>query len=285
MDKSKTANDRIIEEERDVLVHRASSPMPSFHQTYGLWIIHSQRKFITERNRFEECPVRRFEFYSVSHLLRGAGRLWLPGQPEVDLKPGDVVVITPGTLNRYGGVHGQPYMEDAIQFCGTIADRMADCGILASGVFPVGDAPELDEIIAWSLIPSKDAQIQANIRLQMFLTQMYLRHRERERTDSMAAILRRIHDNLQHWWTVAELAELANLPIERFRARFLEHTGMLPKAYIEECKLRQAASLLTESNATITAIAHTLGYQDPYHFSRRFKLWAGISPEFYRRQF
>ena len=92
-------------------------------------------------------------------------------------------------------------------------------------------------------------------------------HEETERTDAL----------------VAELAELCNLSQDQFRRNFLHHTGMLPKSYLEELKLRQSAELLFSTRGTVAEIAARCGYVDPYHFSRRFKRLFGVSPERYRR--
>ena len=118
-------DDKIVESNEEMMVHRLIATMPEFNRKYGLWIVNANRDFTTLPDNFYTCRVRRFEFYSLSHLKRGAGHLWIEGQPEKDLYPGDLVVMTPGVLNRYGGYHGQPYVEDSIQFCGPIADMMA----------------------------------------------------------------------------------------------------------------------------------------------------------------
>ena len=65
----------------------------------------------------------------------------------------------------------------------------------------------------------------------------------------------------------------------------MRHTGMLPKQYIEELKIRLAAALLLDSRLTVTEIAARFGYLDPYHFSRRFKQRVGVSPEKYRNAY
>ena len=57
---------------------------------------------------------------------------------------------------------------------------------------------------------------------------------------------------------------------------------MLPKEYIEELKLRHAADILLSSDISIKDTARRFGYRDPFHFSRRFKLRFGVSPENYR---
>ena len=61
--------------------------------------------------------------------------------------------------------------------------------------------------------------------------------------------------------------------------------GVLPKLYIDKLRLNKAAELLVETNLNIAEIAEMMGYQDPFHFSRRFKAVIGFSPQQYRREF
>ncbi len=71
----------------------------------------------------------------------------------------------------------------------------------------------------------------------------------------------------------------------QFRREFLKHTGLLPKNYIEQFKLRQAAEQLLLQSASVNEIAAHFGYRDSYHFSRRFKHLFNLSPGQYRKFF
>lgn len=283
MDKKRMSNDKIIISASPP-IHRLVAQMPEFNRRYGLWIINASFAVRSAPDGFARCPERKFEFYSISHLIEGGGRLWIEQQDEQELTPGTLVVITPGIRNRYGG-NGLPYVEDSIRFCGPVADMMAASGILVSGAYELGTVRRLCPIIEQIADPSRDAQIHANIQLQNLLTELYFSNRERSRSSQMEELLQLIQNDLQRWWTVEELAELASLSSEVLRRRFLVHTGMLPKAYLEECKLRSAADRLLSTDFSIRTIARQFGYNDPYHFSRRFKLRMGASPELYRRQF
>jgi AraC-like DNA-binding protein len=84
--------------------------------------------------------------------------------------------------------------------------------------------------------------------------------------------------------SVAQLAALANMSEPSFRAAFTRATGTSPRRYLEESRVEQAARALVETDRTVTEIAHAVGYDDPYHFSRVFRRVNGVSPRAYRRR-
>ena len=288
MDKNRMANDKIICYEQGAErpnVHRLLGTMPEFHRRYGLWIINAGCAGRSPVDGFAACRVRKFEFYSISHLVDGGGRCWIDGRGECVLHPGHLVVITPGLLNRYGGDGGKPYIEDSIRFTGPVADMLCNAGILRGGVCEFGAARKLLPIAELIQDPSNDAQINANITLQKLLVDLYFEQRRSRAPSPVEALLETIKANPAHWWTVEEMAEFCNLSADQFRRNFLSHTGMRPKNYVEEFKLRLAAEQLLSTPLPVAEVAERLGYRDPYHFSRRFKNFAGVSPERYRREF
>jgi AraC-like DNA-binding protein len=88
--------------------------------------------------------------------------------------------------------------------------------------------------------------------------------------------------NLPHRPTVAQLAELANLGEAAFRAAFVRTMGCGPRRYLEERRVQHAARALLETDRSVTEIANSVGYDDPYHFSRVFRRVTGMSPRKYR---
>ena len=288
MDKNRMSNDKIIEfdfssERPDV--HRLLRRMPDFHASYGLWIINAGAAGRSGENGFALCRPRKFEFYSISHLIEGRGRCWIDGCGEWDVQPGQLVMITPGVLNRYGGAADRPYIEDSIRFTGPIADMLRNSGILQDGVWDFGSARKLLPIMEMIQDPSRDAQLNANITLQKLLIDLYFERNRNSTVPPVEELLEEVKARPSHWWTVEEMAEFCNLSTDQFRRNFERRTGIRPKKYLEEFKLRQAAELLVSSRLPVAEIAARLGYRDPYHFSRRFKLFAGVSPERYRREF
>jgi len=88
----------------------------------------------------------------------------------------------------------------------------------------------------------------------------------------------KLHEPLR----MLELARLANLSPDYFSEIFKQQTGTSPRDYLHLLRIHRACQLLTQSDLSVKEIASQLGYQDPFHFSRQFKAFQGLSPRAYR---
>lgn len=78
-----------------------------------------------------------------------------------------------------------------------------------------------------------------------------------------------------------DYAEMCFLSESRFSHIFKEVTGTTPKRFIEQRRIEAAKELLTNSELSISEIALSVGYPDPYYFSRVFKKNTGMPPQSY----
>ncbi len=95
-------------------------------------------------------------------------------------------------------------------------------------------------------------------------------------------VLRLIHGHPGHLWTVAALAGRTGVSRATLARRFTDLVGMPPMAYLTGWRIDLAADLLTESDATIDAIARQVGYGSAFALSAAFKRARGISPQRHR---
>ncbi|QQE64549.1 DNA-binding response regulator [Leptolyngbya sp. BL0902] len=61
------------------------------------------------------------------------------------------------------------------------------------------------------------------------------------------------------------------------------HTGRTVKQWIIERRMAQARYLLTNTNQSVRAIAEAAGYGDAGYFTRQFRQFHGVSPQFWRQ--
>ncbi len=98
----------------------------------------------------------------------------------------------------------------------------------------------------------------------------------------LAPALRAFHGRPAETWTVASLAAQAGVSRALFARRFTQLMGRPPLAYLTECRMDEAGTLLADTDLSIAQIAKTIGYADAFGFSAAFKRHTGQSPSKFR---
>ena len=285
MDKNRIVNDKIMQKLREKCeVHRMPKGIQPIHKAYGLWIIRTGN-YSAPAGGYYRTPARYFQYYSISYLVEGDGRFWYPPDHELQVNPGQCIIVSPEFINRYGGDKDK-YLEDSICFAGPVADLLYRSGVIKDGVFEMGKGRRLLPVMKLAADPAVDSQLNANFALQRLLFDIYNENKARSKKDSplVDKLIETMKQQIHRWWTVEEMADFSGLSDDQFRRIFAKQTGMLPTIYLDRLKLQKAAEMLTGSELSVAAVAAELGYVDQYHFSRRFKSIMGFSPNRYRRE-
>jgi AraC-like DNA-binding protein len=91
-------------------------------------------------------------------------------------------------------------------------------------------------------------------------------------------MLRHLDEPLQ----VATLAARASVSPSHFFALFKRRIGCAPIDYFIRLRMQHACRLLDETMLSVKEVAATLGYDDPFYFSRVFKSVNRVAPSEYR---
>ena len=94
--------------------------------------------------------------------------------------------------------------------------------------------------------------------------------------------VRLLHDRPDRPWTVATLAAAVGVSRAALARRFHDVVGEPPMRYLARWRLALAADLLCEPGATVTSVAHQVGYGSPFALSNAFKREHGRSPTQHR---
>ncbi|TDC28033.1 AraC family transcriptional regulator [Streptomyces sp. 8K308] len=100
--------------------------------------------------------------------------------------------------------------------------------------------------------------------------------------EAIGPALRAMHAAPERPWTLAALAREAGVSRTTLASRFTRLVGEPPLTYLTDWRMTLAADLLTESAATVGAVARQVGYADAFGFSAAFKRVHGVSPSEYR---
>lgn len=100
----------------------------------------------------------------------------------------------------------------------------------------------------------------------------------------MAAVLRLMHTDPGHPWTVPELARAVSMSRSAFAARFRALVGTTPLDHLTEWRMVRAAGMIRERrDLKVAAVASAVGYESESAFGKVFRRVIGVSPAKYRR--
>ena len=85
--------------------------------------------------------------------------------------------------------------------------------------------------------------------------------------------------------SVSELAELFGYNANYLSTVYKKATGNSLVYYINQTRVAAATVLLLDTNASITAIAEQVGYNDSKYFIRVFRQFKGVTPLMYRNAY
>jgi AraC-like DNA-binding protein len=92
-----------------------------------------------------------------------------------------------------------------------------------------------------------------------------------------------IGDELDHPWTLDEMAESCGLKRTYFANITRQLSGYPPMQYLNRIRFERSCKLLRDSNMKITDIAFACGYSSSQYFAETFKKYARMTPSEYRQ--
>ena len=103
--------------------------------------------------------------------------------------------------------------------------------------------------------------------------------------DSLALRAKEFMDSHYHEpLKIYDIAASLNIHPNYLCAVFKKEYGQTPGDYLCSIRMAQAAMILKLTDHTISMIAESLGYANPFRFSAAFKSYYGVSPSAYRKE-
>jgi AraC family transcriptional regulator of arabinose operon len=99
---------------------------------------------------------------------------------------------------------------------------------------------------------------------------------------AVARSIERLRERLNQPVQLAALAAEAGLSVSHYSMLFRVQTGLSPIDCFLRMRMQRAALLLDTTSLRVEEVAASLGYDDPFYFSRQFKRFMTRSPRAYR---
>lgn len=232
--------------------------------------------------------------FAVVYTVTGFCRYVDATGRQLEMGPGDLMLIDPNTPHWYGGVPGTNWVHYWVTFEGPVFELWLAGGRLKQAA-PLTNLVPIDfwlnRMRATASLPSGAGQhdvLRQVCGWQQLLAEVLAladmgeaRAAERE---WMQAAMVAVESGLDNHKTGAQIARKLGMSYESFRKRFRSCVGRSPGQYRTLKRMERAAGRLMDTDEPIKQIALALGFCDEFDFSRRFKHVMGISPSQYRRR-
>lgn len=80
------------------------------------------------------------------------------------------------------------------------------------------------------------------------------------------------------------IARAVGVSVSTLTGGFVQRYAISPISYVQKVRIENAAQMIRASDLLMREIAHSVGFSDPYYFSRTFRKHFGCSPMNYRKR-
>lgn len=246
---------------------------------------------------FEKCApdyeINRsnYPYYFIKYTIRGKGILEIDSQ-QVPLRPGILTGFEPGTAHHFIADPKDPMEHFFITFLGTQAHDLFRKSKLHEKHFI--EAPDQKEMLSifQKIVnlglqkPEHSLEICINY-LQILMLEQTSSVRQINTTNTISmntySQCKRIIDlNFSTIHSPNQVARECGIDVRYMASLFKKYCHIPPSQYIMRLKLNKAANLLLTTDSRIKEISYLVGFDSPYHFSKNFKKFHGLSPDHYR---
>ena len=223
--------------------------------------------------------------YRCHLIVEGSGTLETGGV-RYPLSVGDLFFISLGCEYSLKDIHGLKYIY--ISFAGLDLDKfLADYGVTGSArVFP-GYGMLIDQwIMALCVCNEENLTILTKGLLYYALALLHsVAEGDLREPDDVISRIRAFIDRSygSSALSLDYVCRLYSYHPNYISRKFREVTGQSFSEYLEDCRVRHAKQLLSETDLPISVIASGVGYRNAMYFSKVFKKDTGSTPSEYRK--
>lgn len=203
--------------------------------------------------------------------------------------PGSLLMIPVATPHVYGADPEDPWTIWWAHMAGTdVPELVAATGATRQRpVLELGSVERivalLDEIVtALERVPSSARLLRASGVAWKLFTEIAIDQILPRSGDPLQRAMSYLEQRLDGSIRVPELAALVGVSPSHLTALFRRATGGGVLAHQTALRMGRARVLLDTTDATVTEIAHDLGYSDAFYFSRQFRRHHDMSPTAFR---
>lgn len=225
--------------------------------------------------------------HTLFYLSKGNANILLNNQ-QYTADEGDLIYLSPDSNIKFEFTVDSEYYW--ITFGGnSVTELLNKSGICVPNIYRIGVIPNIYEIICETyyqlLTPSDNSFLRCNEMFMRILVSISDNLSSKFQASSNKTInkilpaIQRMHLFFHESHSLDYYANLCDMSISSFKHTFKSILGISPQSYLINIRLERAKTLILTTNDSIKDIAYSVGYDDPFYFSRLFTKKYGISPK------
>lgn len=208
-------------------------------------------------------------------------------------KNNQFILIPPNCMNDYS--YSDPVNAIWVHFSGTEVQKILDSyGIDAFTVYTIMDINSfryyIEKIIEEMRYKKVGYMNICNAYMLQVLTRLKrkieknINHEKISKKADIGITIEKMKTEFAINNDIEYYAAMCNMSVSRYAHVFTQTMSVSPHKYIIELRIAQAKFLLSATNVKIYDIAKSVGYDDPFYFSKAFKKATGLSPSEFREK-
>ncbi|MGG4146569.1 AraC family transcriptional regulator [Paenibacillus algorifonticola] len=250
--------------------------------------------FHRAKHHYRERP-KGCDSYIFIYCTNGEGWIKLGSEETIHVTEKTVSIIPAFTPHSYGAKTTNPWSIYWFHFRGEELVQLLESLSLEAALLHVS-LPEAEKIVelfnqCYELLSAKSYsvihQLHISQTIRYLLSYISLIPRRKQDEKMLAYIEQAIQymkDQLEGHLTLEDLVTRTRISKQHLNHLFKQSTGYAPIDYYLRLKMQRAGQLFDLTDQSVKAVSLSLGFKDPYYFSRLFKKIIGVSPTDYRRQ-
>ena len=261
-----------------------------------------------EKNYTEDLSLEMGDFhyhscYEIYYLFSGERR-YLIDYDLFDISTGDIVLIKKNKLhmtkrikNPYGDNMKIYIAEEAFDKLGKSSEMFKECFEHNHVVIPTAYKKKFFSLFSKIQDEYKKStpfseqithnllyELLANIHDLLFNDTQQISTAREESNDTITKAIKYIYNHYNQNINLSNIAKYVNTNPSYFSRTFKKTLGLSLTDYINHIRIKNAVSLIVNTDLPITEIAYNCGYTDQTYFCKIFKKINDCSPREFRKQ-
>jgi len=225
--------------------------------------------------------------FQIVYISAGEG-VFTSGNQTYSVNPGSVLLILPGLKHSYHPLPETGWHEHWVGFKGAYFSGLIKEGHFSPDqvFFQIGLHDSIlslfnliiDEVQAQRPL----YQIKACAAILSLIAEVLTRDRRKEQLNSYQKTVEKakclMESNVFSAIDLPSISDQLGISTSRLNEIFKTYTSMTPYQYYIQIKIYKAESILEQQDLSVKEVAHKMGFEDQYYFSRLFKNKTGVSP-------